>query len=269
MPWTDTSLIKHHPASQPARRRQKSGGVMDCKRSQDRPCCRSSLRFSWTTRSSRSLLPSLWAWEVWKDGSRCETSHSWAEWAFVSWLITADSCTHPPPLHIPSAVSFSPSISSLPAPSCCSPVEKKDITNDKRRLPNLSSGKTFSVLSPCVPAECRLPKERKEEKWLWTPTDATGDSITMCPVLFIYSIIFNLLFLFLWTAAFFLRSFRAMRMLFLFSKDVIVCSSHIKRTDYSCEHRVNVVATLVSLQQASVMQPSRFLFNLLYLSLVF
>lgn len=39
----------------------------------------------------------------------------------------------------------------------------KGITNDRRRLPNLSSGKTFQC-SPCVPAERRLPKEEEGRK---------------------------------------------------------------------------------------------------------
>lgn len=102
-------------------------------------CCRSALCFSWTPCSRRS--PSLSSEpRRHREMAQGVTSHNWAEWASVSCLITADSWLSSPPSH--------PSLVSLPSitPSACSVLlftSGKGITNDRKRLPNLSSGKTF------------------------------------------------------------------------------------------------------------------------------
>lgn len=69
------------------------------------------LRLSALHVAALTALAELWAPKARRDGSRCETSHNWAEWAFVSWLITADSWLSSPPPH-------APLLSLLPSPLC-------------------------------------------------------------------------------------------------------------------------------------------------------
>lgn len=161
------SQTEDHPGS---RLRQKCvGGVMDGELSQQRSAAglrRASAghlaAVSAPFFSLLSLLPEPWASKARRDDSRCETSHSWAEWAFVSWLITADSWLPTPPLP-PTSLTltlFSPSPSSVcSALSCCSLVKKKKkkYHDDRRRLLNLSLGKKTLCALGC-PCRARLPK---------------------------------------------------------------------------------------------------------------
>jgi len=105
VPQTDvTCQPDKEPPCQPAKLRQKCvGGGLDWRRSQD--WAAGLLGFSWTPLCSRSPRWALsfggterWL-KVWNS------SHNWAEWAFVSWLITTDSWLwSPPSLHHPSAL---------------------------------------------------------------------------------------------------------------------------------------------------------------------
>lgn len=144
---------KHLSANQPARLGHECvGGVMDLKTtvSAGHLAAVPGPRWALSLGGAEKWL------EVWNS------SHNRAEWAFVSWLITADSRLlplhpHPhQPHHPPICFVFPPSPLSLLLLSSCSPVEK-GITNDRRRLPNLSSNKTFQsylTLGPCRTQNC-------------------------------------------------------------------------------------------------------------------
>lgn len=180
-PLWDMSQTEDHPGS---RLRQKCvGGVMDGELRQQRSAAGLSrasaghlAAVSAPFFSPFPLLPEPWAWKALRDDSRCETSHSWTEWAFVSWLITADSWlpTAPRPSH---PHTLSPSHSSVcSALSCRSLVggkkKEKPYQDDRRRLLNLSSGKKPLCALGC-PCRARLPKNiinasagKHEQQWL-------------------------------------------------------------------------------------------------------
>lgn len=116
--WADmTSQPDKAPFCQAARPGQKCvGGVMDLKTtvSAGHLATVPGPRWALSLRGTERWL------EVWNS------SHNRAEWAFVSWLITADSWLSPPTNPpSPTPLLCLPSITPLPALSCCSPVEKR------------------------------------------------------------------------------------------------------------------------------------------------
>lgn len=150
------SQTKHLPASRTEWDRGVQTAVMDWRWSQDKAAAAAAAGLHSASAHSQSQ-PSLCSkprrhgrWpRVWNS------SHNWVDWAFVSWLITADSWLSSPPF----------ALSSLHHPSACSVLlftSGKGITNDRRRLPNLSSGKTFqSQLSLC-PCRAQIASGKKK-----------------------------------------------------------------------------------------------------------